>query len=72
MNLAGLGRILLVAGAALVILGALFMILSRAGVTRLPGDLLWRGDHSTVYFPLGLSIIASIILTVVLNLLWRR
>lgn len=72
MNLGGLGRGLLVVGIVLVVLGALFVLLDKAGVVRLPGDLVWRGERATVYVPLGISILASIVLTIVLNLLLRR
>jgi hypothetical protein len=72
VNFGGLGRGLLVAGVVLVVLGALFVLLDKAGVTRLPGDLVWRGERATIYIPLGLSILASIVLTVVLNFLLRR
>lgn len=72
MNLGGLGRFLLAAGLTLAVLGAVFVLLGRAGVGRLPGDLVWRGERATVYVPLGLSILLSVVLTIVLNVLLRR
>jgi hypothetical protein len=48
------------------------LLLSRLGVTRLPGDIVFRGKNVTFYFPLGVSIVLSIVLTVVLNLFSRR
>jgi len=38
---------------------------------RLPGDFLYRGKNTTFYFPLGSSIVISIVLSVVLFLIGR-
>lgn len=72
MNLESVGKIILALGLAAVVLGGLFLLLGRAGIERLPGDLVFRGEKVTVYLPLGLSILGSVVLTVVLNLLFRR
>ncbi|MGE5206474.1 MAG: DUF2905 domain-containing protein, partial [Chlamydiota bacterium] len=40
-------------------------------IGRLPGDIVYRGKHTTFYFPLATSIILSIVLSVVLYLLSR-
>ena len=63
---------LLIAGAAIAALGGLLLLFSRAGVNRLPGDILVRRDNFTFYMPLGLMILLSILLTVVFNLIARR
>ena len=62
-----------VAGAvALLVLGGLFLLLGRFGVERLPGDLVFRRGNLTVYFPIGLMILLSVVGTIVLNLVFRR
>jgi hypothetical protein len=66
------GRVLVVLGVALVALGALFVLLSRLGVSSLPGDIIVRGKHATLYVPIGLSILLSVLLTLAANLFWRR
>jgi hypothetical protein len=38
---------------------------------RLPGDITWRGRHTTVYLPLGTSILISVVLSLVLWLMRR-
>lgn len=38
---------------------------------KLPFDFKWEGSNWGVYFPLGSSILISIILTLILNLLFR-
>jgi multisubunit Na+/H+ antiporter MnhG subunit len=69
---ATLGKILLAAGVALVLLGAAFLLLARLGVTRLPGDLVVRRESFTLYVPLGLMIVLSVLLTIALNVFLRR
>ena len=35
-------------------------------IGRLPGDVVYRGKHTTFYFPLVTSIVLSVILSLVL------
>ena len=56
----------------LLVLGGLFLLLGRLGIDRLPGDLVFRRGNFTVYFPIGLMILLSIVGTIVLNILFRR
>lgn len=56
----------------LLVLGGIFLLLGRFGLDRLPGDLVFRRGNFTVYAPIGLMILVSIVLTVVLNLFLRR
>lgn len=67
-----LGRILLALGVVAVVAGLLLLLFDRLGIGRLPGDLVWRGENWTVYVPIGWMILISVLLTVVLNLVWRR
>lgn len=65
------GRALIGFGLLLVAIGAAILLLGRFGLPlgRLPGDFSWRGKHTSVYFPLGTSILLSVILSLVLYLL---
>jgi hypothetical protein len=72
MSLEGLGRLLIGGAVVLLILGGLFFLLGRLGLDRLPGDLVFRRGNVTVYFPIGLMILLSIVGTIVLNLFFRR
>ncbi len=56
----------------MLVLGGLFVLLGRFGLDRLPGDLVFRRGNFTVYFPIGLMILLSVIGTIVLNLFFRR
>jgi len=68
-----LGKVLVAAGALLLIAGLLLIILGKTNLPfgRLPGDIIYRGKNTTVYFPLATSILLSILLTVVLYLIGR-
>lgn len=56
----------------LLVLGVLFLLLGRLGLDRLPGDLVLRRGNLTVYFPIGVMILASVVATVLLNVFLRR
>ncbi|MGZ4419431.1 MAG: DUF2905 domain-containing protein [Gaiellaceae bacterium] len=66
-----LGKTLLAAGILLGVVGGMLLVFSRFGFTRLPGDLVIRRKNVTVYAPLGLMLVVSVLLTVLLNLFRR-
>ena len=68
-----LGRLLIGVGLVLLIAGGLLLVLGRAGIPlgRLPGDISYRGKNLSVYFPLGTSILLSVVLSLVFYLLAR-
>ncbi len=69
----GLGRVLVLAGALIAAAGAVLLLASRVPwLGRLPGDILVRRGPATFYFPIVTSVVLSIVLTVLLNLFWRR
>lgn len=70
--MAQLGRMLLFGGLAIAATGLLLIAGERLGLGRLPGDLVWKRRNTTVYFPWVTSLILSVVLTVLLNVLWRR
>ena len=57
---------------ALLVLGGALFLLGRFGVDRLPGDLVLRRGNFTLYFPIGLMILLSVVGTIVLNIVFRR
>jgi Protein of unknown function (DUF2905) len=65
----GVGRLLLVFGVLLAIIGGGLMLFGRF---HLPGDLTFRSGGVTVYVPIATSIILSIVLTVVLGIVFRQ
>ncbi len=72
MGLEGLGKLFIAGALGLLVLGGLFLLLGRLGLDRLPGDLVFNRGNFTVYFPLGLMILLSVVGTIVLNVLLRR
>jgi len=70
------GKILIIFGVGLVALGAVLMVIGRTNlpIGRLPGDILYRGKNTTVYFPLATSLLVSLVLSIVLYVVgrWRR
>ena len=60
------GGIVVLAGLALILLGR-----TNFPLGRLPGDIIYRGKNTTVYFPLATSIVISIVLTIVMYLISR-
>lgn len=67
-----LGRILIVFGIVLLLLGVVFLVGPRIPfVGRLPGDFLIRRGDTTVYLPLATSLVLSLVISILLNLFWR-
>lgn len=68
-----LGKMLVVLGLVIAAAGLAFMILGKTNLPlgRLPGDILYRGKHTTFYFPLATSIVLSVVLSLVLYLIAR-
>ncbi len=71
-----LGKLLVIVGGIMVLAGAGLILLGRTGIPlgKLPGDMVYRGKNSTVYFPLATSIVLSVALTLVMWVLgkWRK
>ena len=74
MELAQIGRVLVLIGAVVLGLGLVLVVADRVPfIGRLPGDITIRGDGWTVYAPLATSIVLSVLLTAVLGLVaWTR
>lgn len=68
-----IGKILVVLGTILIVVGGIVMLLGRSGLPlgRLPGDFLYRGKNTTIYFPLATSILISVVLSLLLFLIGR-
>ena len=69
----GLARLLVRLGLLFLIAAAVVYLLGRMGLSfgRLPGDFAWRHKNVSVYFPLGTSILLSLLLTLILYLITR-
>jgi DUF2905 family protein len=68
-----LGRMLVMLGVLVVIAGVVLMVLPRLPwLGRLPGDIRIEREHFAVYVPLVTCLVISVVLTVILNLFFRR
>jgi hypothetical protein len=70
----GLGRILIIAGVVLIVLGVIVTLGSRLPIRlgHLPGDISYRGRNTTVYFPIVTCLLLSVILSFVMWFINRR
>ena len=68
-----LGKLLLLLGLVLAVIGASLVLLSRTNlpIGRLPGDIVYRGRNTTFYFPIITSILLSVALSVFLYVIGR-
>jgi hypothetical protein len=67
-----LGKVVLIIGAALVVVGLLAVLGVRLPFGRLPGDIAIEGERGGFYFPIVTMIIVSAVLTLLFNLFLRR
>lgn len=64
---------LIVAGLLLAALGVLMLVAGKIpGTGRLPGDILFKRGNFTVYVPVMTMLVLSVVLTVILNIVFRR
>lgn len=71
--MADLGRMLIFVGGLLLVFGIVLVLAGKINlpIGRLPGDIVYRGKHTTFYFPLATSILLSVILSLVLYVVNR-
>ncbi|WP_026475748.1 DUF2905 domain-containing protein [Alkaliphilus transvaalensis] len=67
-----IGKLLIIGGIALAFIGGLLTIGARFGLGKLPGDLFFQKGNVTFYFPVVSGIIISLVLTLILNLIFRK
>lgn len=73
----GLGKLLVAVGIAVAAAGSIVLLADRfpilghlfSWVGKLPGDISIKRDNFNLFFPLGTSILLSVLLTLVLYLL---
>jgi membrane protein implicated in regulation of membrane protease activity len=73
----GFGRLLIGLGVAVALVGGLLLLADRipgvnhlfAWMGKLPGDIFIKRDNFSFFFPLGTSIVLSVVLSLVFYLL---
>ena len=72
-ELSAFGRILIIIGIILIVVGGLFLFGSKIPfIGRLPGDIAIQKKNFSFYFPVTTSIIISIIISFIMWLLSKR
>ena len=66
------GKVLLVSAVVLAIVGLGAIGLAKLGVDGVPATLSWKSDNVTVFVPIGLMLLVSLVGTIVLNVFLRR
>ncbi|HKR98573.1 MAG TPA: DUF2905 domain-containing protein [Candidatus Dormibacteraeota bacterium] len=74
MSLSGadIGKILLIVGALIALVGGLMLALGKLPFGQLPGDVSVSRGNFSFAFPLVTCLLISVVLTVVLNIFLRR
>jgi hypothetical protein len=72
-----IARTLMLGGIALFFIGGGIYLAAKFGIPlgRLPGDIRIEGENGSFYFPITSSVLVSVILTIVVNVilrLWRK
>jgi len=72
MLMAEIGKLLLILGIILSIMGLIFIFGSKVpGLGRLPGNIFIKKENVTFFFPIVTCILISIIVTLILSLFRR-
>jgi len=67
-----LGKVFVEIGVLFILMGGLFFLFDRLGAFKLPGDIVIKKGNFVFYFPIVTSIVISILLTIILNLFFRK
>jgi hypothetical protein len=69
---ADIGKVLVILGGVLVVVGLLFLLgskISWLGLGHLPGDIRYQGKNTSFYFPLATCLLLSAVVTLILWLI---
>ena len=66
------GRLLIIFGVGLIAAGLLLTLAGKLPwLGKLPGDIFYKGDHVTFYFPLATCLLVSVVVSLLLWLFRR-
>ena len=61
-------KILIIVGIIILVVGLLYPYIKKLGLGQLPGDIVYKSENSTFFFPIITCIIISVVLTIIFNL----
>ena len=61
-------KILIILGIIILAVGILYPYIKKISLVQLPGDLVFKSENSTLFFPIVTCIIISVVLTILFNL----
>ena len=61
-------KLLIILGIIILVIGLFYPYLKKLGLGQLPGDIIFKSENSTLFFPIATCIIISIVLTIIFNL----
>ena len=59
---------LIILGIIILAVGILYPYIKKIGLGQLPGDLVFKSENSTLFFPIVSCIVISVVLTILFNL----
>ena len=66
-----IGKLLVIFGITILILGGLLLLVGRTGLGKLPGDITWTSGNFTCIAPLATMLLLSVLLTIIVNVVMR-
>lgn len=70
-----IARLLISLGLVLLVLGGIIWFAAKVGgisIFRLPGDIYIKKENFTFYFPITTFLLLSLLITLIMNLIFRR
>jgi hypothetical protein len=67
-----LGKYIIEIGIIFIIVGIILIIIEKFGSFKLPGDIIIQRKNFTIYIPIITCLLISLILTIIVNLLFRK
>ncbi len=61
-------KMLIILGIIILAVGILYPYIKKISLGQLPGDLVFKSENSTLFFPIVTCIIISVVLTILFNL----
>jgi hypothetical protein len=68
-----LAKTLIVVGGVIVLAGIVILLAGKIPfLGKLPGDISLKGKGFSIYFPIVTCLVVSVVLTIILNLIFRK